>query len=111
MEHVLISTLARWSALSALDVLSCLVLSVAGLWMLIHFACKALFLPSIAPRAIKDSICICSGCGMFLAITAISGQADDLLIPTILALVFVLIFDAMLWLYRFRVCEFFKGRK
>lgn len=111
MEHILNSTLARWSELGAIEFVSCLVLAIAGVWMLIHFACKALFLPSSAPSAIKDSICMCSGGGMFLAITAISGQADSLLIPTIFALIWVLIFDGLLWMYRFRVCDFFKGQK
>jgi hypothetical protein len=111
MEHVLNSTLARWSELGAIEFFSCLVLAIAGVWMLIHFACKALFLLPTAPTSIMDSICMCSGSGMFLAITAISGQADNLLIPTSIALVCVLIFDGWLWLYRFRVCDFSKVQK
>lgn len=101
----------RWSALSYLQVFSCLVLSIAGIWMLVHFSCKAIFLPRTAPMAIKDSICINAGCGMYLALTAMSGQADHLLMPTMLALVCVLLFDGLLWVYRFRVCDFFKEKR
>lgn len=110
MGNVIDLTLDRWMALGALDVFSCLALAIAGVWMLVHFSCKAIFLPSFAPMAIKDSICINAGCGMYLALTAVSGQADHLLTPTMLALVCVLLFDGLLWVYRFRVCDFFKEK-
>lgn len=82
---------------------------LVGLWLFIHFTCRAAFLPRSAPSIVAVVIALVAGAGAFTFMCAVFNKC--LLAPLFFALSGISVYDLIIWIMGFKLSKFFEVKK